>query len=154
MYIASAWSCMYIGRWMCKTEGSPTGLGKKFVRLNGWKSLDNSGRVRTSGNSFWSRSTRSRFGSSERTKITEIPVVLYTFWNWTSSGHTKINEIHVLLPTFWNWTSSEHTEINEIPVVLLTFFKLERIMISRNHYFCNARRALGCHVLSMGSGNS
>ena len=34
---ASAWSYMYIGRWMCKTECSPTGLGKKFVRLNGWK---------------------------------------------------------------------------------------------------------------------
>ena len=34
---ASAWSYMYIGRWMCKTEGSPTGLGKNFVRLNSWK---------------------------------------------------------------------------------------------------------------------
>ena len=30
---ASAWSYMYIGRWMCKTEGSPTGLGKNF---EGW----------------------------------------------------------------------------------------------------------------------
>ena len=36
-YQASAWSYMYIGRWICKTECSPTGLGKKFVRLNGWK---------------------------------------------------------------------------------------------------------------------
>ena len=32
---ASAWSYMYIGRWMRKTEGSPTGLGKNFGRLNG-----------------------------------------------------------------------------------------------------------------------
>ena len=34
---ASAWSYMYIGRWMCKTEGSPTGLGKNFGRLNSSK---------------------------------------------------------------------------------------------------------------------
>ena len=27
---ASAWCYKYIGRWMCKTEGSPTGLGKNF----------------------------------------------------------------------------------------------------------------------------
>ena len=33
---ASAWSHMYIGRWMRKTEGFPTGLGKNFGRLNGW----------------------------------------------------------------------------------------------------------------------
>ena len=36
-YQASAWSYLYIGRWMCKTGGSPIWLGKKFVRLNGWK---------------------------------------------------------------------------------------------------------------------
>ena len=36
-YQASAWSYLYIGRWMCKTECSPTGLGKKFVRSNSWK---------------------------------------------------------------------------------------------------------------------
>ena len=32
---ASAWCYRYIGRWMCKTEGSPTGLGENFGRLNG-----------------------------------------------------------------------------------------------------------------------
>ena len=32
---ASAWSQRYDGRWMCKTEGSPTGLRKNFGRLNG-----------------------------------------------------------------------------------------------------------------------
>ena len=32
---ASAWSSKYDGRWMRKTEGSPTGLGKNFGRLNG-----------------------------------------------------------------------------------------------------------------------
>ena len=32
---ASAWCYKYIGRWMCKTEGSPTGLGNNFERLNG-----------------------------------------------------------------------------------------------------------------------
>ena len=32
---ASAWSCMYVGRRMRKTEGSPTGLGHNFGRLNG-----------------------------------------------------------------------------------------------------------------------
>ena len=29
----------------------------------------------------------------EDTQIIEIPVVLLTFWNWTSSEHTKIIEI-------------------------------------------------------------
>ena len=33
---ASAWSYMYIGRRMRKTEVSPTGLGQNFARLNGW----------------------------------------------------------------------------------------------------------------------
>ena len=33
---ASAWSYMYIGRWIRKTEGSPTGFGWNFGRLNGW----------------------------------------------------------------------------------------------------------------------
>ena len=32
---ASAWSYMYIGRRVRKTEGSPTGLGQDFGRLNG-----------------------------------------------------------------------------------------------------------------------
>ena len=32
---ASAWCYTYIGCWMGKTEGSPTGLGKNFGRLNG-----------------------------------------------------------------------------------------------------------------------
>ena len=32
---ASAWSYMYIGRRVRKTEGSPTGLGQNFGRLNG-----------------------------------------------------------------------------------------------------------------------
>ena len=32
---ASAWSYMYIGRRMRKTEGSPIGLGQNFGRLNG-----------------------------------------------------------------------------------------------------------------------
>ena len=32
---ASAWCYRYIGRWMCKTKGSPNGLGKYFGRLNG-----------------------------------------------------------------------------------------------------------------------
>ena len=34
-YPASAWSYMYIGRWMYKTKRSPTGVIKKFVSLNG-----------------------------------------------------------------------------------------------------------------------
>ena len=33
---ASAWSYMYIGRWIRKTEGSPTAFGWNFGRLNGW----------------------------------------------------------------------------------------------------------------------
>ena len=32
---ASAWCHKYIGRWMRKTEISPTGLGENFGRLNG-----------------------------------------------------------------------------------------------------------------------
>ena len=36
-YQASAWSYLYIGRLMCKTECSPIGLRKKFVRSNSWK---------------------------------------------------------------------------------------------------------------------
>ena len=32
---ASAWCYRYIGRWMCKAEGSLTGLGENFGRLNG-----------------------------------------------------------------------------------------------------------------------
>ena len=32
---ASAWCYKYIGRWMCKTEGDPTGLGENFGRLDG-----------------------------------------------------------------------------------------------------------------------
>ncbi len=31
---ASAWCYRYIGCWMGKPEGSPTGLGKNFGRLN------------------------------------------------------------------------------------------------------------------------
>ena len=31
---ASAWSYKSIGRWIGKTEGSPTGLGDNFGRLN------------------------------------------------------------------------------------------------------------------------
>ena len=33
----SAWSYKYNGRWMGKTESSPTGLRKNFGRLNCWK---------------------------------------------------------------------------------------------------------------------
>ena len=60
---ASAWSHMYIGHLMCKTEGSPIGLGKNFECWMVGKTLGKSGRFRTSGSTFWSRSTGSRFGS-------------------------------------------------------------------------------------------
>ena len=36
-YQASAWSYKYNGRWMGKTEHSPTGLRKNFGRLDSWK---------------------------------------------------------------------------------------------------------------------
>ena len=32
---ASTWCGTYIGRWMCKTEGSLTGLGENFGRSHG-----------------------------------------------------------------------------------------------------------------------
>ena len=70
-----------IRRWMCKTEGSPTGLGKNFGRLNRWK--DPLAKVID----FVPLETlfgpgapdRSRFGSSDHTKIIESPLVLLTF---------------------------------------------------------------------------
>ena len=60
----SAWSYKYNGRWMGKTESSPTGWRNNFGRLNCWKkNLSKSSRFRTSGSTFWSWSTGSRFGS-------------------------------------------------------------------------------------------
>ena len=60
----SAWSYKYNGRWMGKTESFPTGLRKEFWKVD-WlkKTLSKSSRFRTSGNTFWSWSTGSRFGS-------------------------------------------------------------------------------------------
>ena len=56
-------SYKYIGDWVGKTEGS---LLDSYQFFEDWKaenSLSKSGRFRTSGSTFWSRSTRGRFDS-------------------------------------------------------------------------------------------
>ena len=79
----SAWSYKYNGRWMGKTESSPTGLRKNFGRLNCWKkNLSKSIRFRTSGNTFWSWSTGSWFGSLSNSLQMEI--------HWFSIGFIDI----------------------------------------------------------------
>jgi len=48
---------------MCNTEGYPNGLKENFGMMKAEKSLGKSGWFGTSGNTRWSRSTRSQFGS-------------------------------------------------------------------------------------------
>ena len=79
---ASAWSHMYIGHLMCKTEGSPIGLAKNFKGWMAEKTLGKSCRFRTSGSIFSSRSTRSRFGSASNSLWMEI--------HWFSIGFIEI----------------------------------------------------------------
>ena len=66
------------------------------------KSLGKSCRFRTSGSTFWSRSTRSRFGFIEHTKIIGIPLVLLTSWSISFLWAQEIIEIPMVLLTLWS----------------------------------------------------
>ena len=60
---AASWLHRYIGHWMGKTEGSLCWIMKKSKVEWLKKTLGKGGRFRTSGTTFWSRTTGSRFGS-------------------------------------------------------------------------------------------
>ena len=121
-YPASAWSYMYIGRWMCKTECSPTGLVKKIVSLNGWKIP----RQKWLISCLW-----------EHFLVSEHQILIWLCWTLDAVGNSlrfidiwsmdfpwtqEIIEIHCVLLTFWSMDFPWTQEIIEIPCVLLTFW--------------------------------
>ena len=119
---ASAWSQRYDGRWMCKTEGSPTGLRKNFGRLNGWKNplakvVD-----------FVPLGALSGPGAPD-------PDLAHFQFN-LDSGRT----VH------W-WTGWDiGIEIVNISMVFKAYLNLRRIWNSQNHYFYEVTQALRLRV--------